>query len=87
MTDGRMDGRVDKWTDKWTVGHDGGNGQEGVVGQQGQVGQVRRVGAGGQEWVARALTLPAGGLLKTLVALKYGDPFPSIPFTSLSTTF
>jgi hypothetical protein len=68
MTDGQLDGRMDGWTDEWIVGHDGGNGQEGVVGQQGQVGQVRRVGTKGHDG------LPAGGVLKTLIALKYGDP-------------
>ena len=38
MTDGQLGGQMDGHVDGWTVGHDGGNGQEG------QIGQVRRVG-------------------------------------------
>ena len=76
----RMNSWMDRRMDRWMVGHDSKNGQERVVGQQGQVGQVRRVGTGGQEWAAQAWTLPTGGVLKTLVALKYGDPTKWIMF-------
>jgi hypothetical protein len=65
------------WTDGWLtnkrtegrVGQEGGHWQERHVGQAGRVGKE-----GGQNWVALARTLPAGGVLETLVALNYGDP-------------
>ena len=48
---------MDGWTDEWTVGHDGGNGQEGVgwaarpsragkTGRGGRTGQDGRTGTG-----------------------------------------
>ena len=72
----RIDGRMDEWTGRARRRTRATSlvGQVRRVGREDGSGQEDGSGKGGHERVARAWTMPAGNVLKTLAAMKYGDP-------------